>query len=274
MDNLLMKYFINFLLILTCFSATSQNLEQIAEEILQEGLELYRSELASWISTDSIPRPERHKIFGYFTYRDDDRDRLISLYVDSTFQKAEFKFIFKEVGDLEIELEFQQYEVPLTEKEKRILTVRLKAQGLTSMWYQTFGYSQIVNPNIIVHKIEPLELYVIAGAKQSGLLPLGGDLRLTFKSDGELDQMDAIHHNLLPFSTETPEEAEYMAHEHRGEKLAKEYMTSTDICTLLLYRNYLNEEKHLSVHKKHISEFYFNEPRLVIRPNLEKMKLK
>jgi len=268
-----MKHSFSFLLIFFASVTLGQDFEQLANDILFEGIELYRNERASWISTDSVPEPDKELVNGYFTYSNG--ENYISIYVDKTDKKALYKFIFQPVGSLELKLTEIKKNIPLTETELNILKVRKKAHGLSSMWYQQFGYTQIVNPNIIIHRTSPgFVVYVIPGAKQNGLLPMGGDLRMTFKKDGELNKIDAIHNNLIPFETETPEEIAYLAHEHLGKRLDKEYMTPTDVCTLLLYRDFLKGEKHLSVHKKFISEFYYNEPRLIIRPNTEKLKLR
>ncbi len=268
-----MKQILTYFSIFLTTVAFGQDLEQLSNKILAEGIELYRNEKASWISTDSVPEADRELVNGYFSYSDG--KNYFSIYVDKTDKSAVYKFTFSPVGNLEIELIQTEKNIPLSESEINILSVRKKAVGLSSMWYQQFGYTQIVNPNIIIYRTEPeFIVYAIPGAKQHGLLPIGGDLRMTFKPDGELNRIDPIHNNLIPLNTDTPEETAYMAHEHRGKRLAKEYMTSTDVCTLLLYRQFLKEEKHLSVHKKFISEFYYNEPRLVIRQNIEKLKLR
>jgi hypothetical protein len=249
-----------------------QDLEQVSSRILKEGIQLYRNERASWISTDSLPEPSRKLIAGYFTYSNG--ENFISIYVDKSDQNAVRKFTFQPQGNTEIKLTTTEQDVQLSEIERGILAVRKKAVALSSMWYEQFGYSNIVNPNIIINKTSPeFEVYVIPGPKQKGLLPIGGDLKMTFKPNGELKQIGVIHNNLIPFDLNSQEEIVATAHEHLGKRLAKEYMTVTDVCTLLLYRQHLKEEKHLSVHRKFISEFYFNEPRLVIKPNREKMKI-
>lgn len=251
-----MKQILPYILIFFASVAIGQDFEKLSKEILTEGIELYRNERASWISTDSVPEQDRELVNGYFTNKNG--ENYISIYVDKTDKNAVYKFTFQPVGDLEIQLTQTEKNIPLSTTEMNILKVRKKAAGLSSMWYVQFGYTQIVNPNVIIYQTAPeFVVYVIPGAKQNGLLPIGGDLKMTFKPDGELDKLDAIHNNLIPFETHTPEETAYLGHEHRGKRLAKEYMTSTDVCTLLLYRNYLKENKHLSVHKRYISEFYY-----------------
>lgn len=250
-----------------------QDLEQLATNILTEGIELYRSERASWISTDSIPDQDRPLIGGYFTYPNG--VYLHSIYVDTAENNAVYKFTFEPIGNMDIELVRTEKNIELSIEEKLILEIRKNALATGSYWYQSFGYSRIVNPNVIIHKTKPeFEVYIIPGTFEDGLLPIGGDIYLTYKLDGKFRDMEPIHNNLIPMETSTNGDVAYMAHEHKGKRLAKEYITATDICTLLLYRDYLNGEKHLTVHKKFVSEFYFNEPRLVIRPNTEKLKLR
>ncbi len=255
------------------YSGFSQDFKQLANDILTEGIELYRSERASWISTDSIPEQDRQLIGGYFTYPNG--QYLHSIYVDTTENNAVYKFTFEPIGNMDIELVRTEKNVELSIEEKLILEIRKNALATGSYWYQSFGYSRIVNPNVIIHKTKPeFEVYIIPGTFEHGLLPIGGDIYLTYKSDGKLGDMEPIHNNLIPMEISTNRDVAYMAHEHKGKRLGKKYITATDICTLLLYRDYLNGEKHLTVHKKFVSEFYFNEPRLVIRPNTEKLKLR
>ncbi|MEP2668686.1 MAG: hypothetical protein ABJH04_06820 [Cyclobacteriaceae bacterium] len=261
-----------FLLILAvqAFCLFGQDLEQVSNEILQDGIQMYRNERASWISTDYIPEKDKSLVNGYFTYFNG--ENFISIYFDPSNKNAVYKFTFQPMGEIDIEMLKTEQNIPLTKMELGILKVRKKAVGLSVMWYKQFGYTQIVNPNVIIHKTSPqYEVYVIPGAKIPDLIPIGGDLRMTFKSDGELDKIDAIHNNLIPFEAETSGKV-YLSHEHKGRRLEKEYITSTDICTLLLYRDYVMEEKHTVVHRKFISEFYAKEVRLLIRPNTENFK--
>lgn len=265
-----MKNTFLFLLTALAFSAIGQDFEQVSNEILQDGIQMYRNERASWISTDYIPEKDRSLVNGYFTYFNG--ENFISIYFDKSNKNAVYKFTFQPVGEIEIEMLKTEQNILLTKTEQDILKVRKKAVGLSVMWYKQFGYTQIVDPNVIIYKTSPqYEVYVIPGAKVPDLLPIGGDLWMTFKSDGELNKMDAIHNNLIPFEVGITEEV-FLRHEHKGRRLAKEYITSTDVCTLLLYRDYLKEEKHVVVHRKYISEFYAKEVRLLIRPNTENLK--
>lgn len=268
-----MKHTFFLIFVLITSLAFGQDVDQLSKEIMNEGIELYRNERASWISTDSLTELDKQLISNYFTYSDE--GKFISVYIDKSDKIADYKFTFQPLGNLEIELIKKEKNVPLSEKELEILKVRKTAIALSAWHYGQLGYTQIVNPNVIIFRTSPEYIvYVVPGAKQSGLLPIGGDLKMTFRADGELDKIVAIHNNLIPFETEASEEGAHFGHEHKGKRLAKEYMTATDVCTILLYRQYLKGEKHLSVHKKFISEFYFNEPRLVIRPNTEKMKIR
>lgn len=138
-----MKQILTYIFIFFASAAIGQDFEQLSKEILTEGIELYRNERASWISTDSVPESNRELVNGYFTYKNG--ENYISIYVDKTDKNAVYKFTFQPVGDLEIELTQTERNVPLSATELNILKVRKKAVGLSSMWYQQFGYTQIVN---------------------------------------------------------------------------------------------------------------------------------
>lgn len=272
-----MKYV--FILTAFCCLDTSfalcQDLEDLSSKILEEGLALYRNEMASWISTDSFPEYDKSRVGGYFTYSELGSGDLISVYADTSENKAVKKFYFQLISDTNIRLIKSTSDVPLTEEEKTILKVRNKALTSIQFMYQSLGYSEAVQPNVIIHRTHPeFEVYVIPGAIQYGLVPIGGDYLLRYDRQGLLKKMEFIHNNLIPFFDEQEEGLVGTAHEHINKRMGKAYVTPTDICTLLLYRKLIKDDKHTVIHKKFISEFYFDEPKLSIRPNTEKIKLK
>jgi len=253
----------------------SQNLDIISSQILEKGFKLYRNEMASWISTDSLTQSEKSKIKGYFTYLESKSKKLISVYVDSTEQLAVKRFSFEQASNLEISLIRVEKNIALTGEEKQILTVRNNAFEIAKFWYQSFGYFEIVNPNIIIYETEPeYVVYIIPGPFNNNIVPIGGDIYLTYSREGKSKKMEPIHNNIIPFNYQILQETIDTGHEHRGKKLGKEFITPTDICTLLLYKDVFNGEKHTVIHKKYISEFYFKDPKLVIRPNNEKLRIK
>ncbi len=59
-----------FMFIILSFLGTAQDLEAIAKEIKDEGIKLYRSEMASWYGTDVFLANYKNNenIGGYFSY--------------------------------------------------------------------------------------------------------------------------------------------------------------------------------------------------------------
>ncbi|WP_230380052.1 hypothetical protein [Kaistella gelatinilytica] len=68
-----MKKLYALLFVFLFLSISAQDLQKIAKEIKDEGIILYRSEMASWYGTDIFIAnyPQRENISGYFSYIDE-----------------------------------------------------------------------------------------------------------------------------------------------------------------------------------------------------------
>ncbi len=82
--------------------------------------------------------------------------------------------------------------------------------------------------------------------------------------------MEYIHNNIISFPYQDYSDTLDFGHSHKRKPFSKEsndkrYITSTDICTLLQYKDNFNTEKHSVIHRKYISDFYFNDLKLIIR---------
>lgn len=68
----IMKHLMILLAVMFSFSLKAQNPEKLSREINDEGIALYRSEMASWNGTDIFIEnyKNRENIGGYFSYSD------------------------------------------------------------------------------------------------------------------------------------------------------------------------------------------------------------
>ncbi|MEQ9229348.1 MAG: hypothetical protein RIF46_01600 [Cyclobacteriaceae bacterium] len=253
---------------LLCFA--QDELSKVANEILNKGLSLYRLEMASWQSTDSLNAEDKKRAEGYFSYRQN--GILQSIYYDPSGEFAVKKFLFTEDSLVSVTIQEIEENVPLTSNETAIVNFTKKAKDMSVVWYSMQGWSEIVNPNIMVVKGDSDYEYIcIPGAKSGGFTPIGGEIKHKFNSKNEWNGMDHLHNNLIPI--EHHDDAAIASHNHFGKKLGKEYITPTDICTILLYQRWSNVDQHIVVHKKFISEFYPKTLKLVIRENKDKLRL-
>lgn len=88
--------------------------------------------------------------------------------------------------------------------------------------------------------------------KTSGLVLFGNDYLLTFDANYTLLSKKMLHANLIPieYGNET-EQVEGTIHSHLPE--TGDFITATDICTLMLYAEYTQWKYHNVVSEKYVN---------------------
>lgn len=266
-----MRYWTLLAILLTTQGLLGQvDLKKVAREILDESFFLYRHERASWLSTDLLTDSQKQLSSGYFTY--EKSDTIKSVYFDKETKSAIVKYNFRIVDSLNIELINFEENKKLSDYELMLLTIRNHAHAISSVFYSEFGIPQGINPNLII-KERPADFYVysIPGTYIENLIPIGGDYWFTYTKLGKSLKFDFIHRNLIPFEGKGEEKIHGTGHEHR--KRANKYITPTDICTLLLYKNSIEWDTHEVISKGFISTFNLRTISLTIEPNTLKTKM-
>jgi len=246
-------------LLLCClpFFVEAQNLEEKAKEIWAEGKLLYQTEMASWYGTDMflMQYGEREKIAGYFSYLDNDVPTCIF-------------FSYGEIPDVIGTITFDS--TYLLEKANADLTVRnftplenelyqLREAALEEVINDTF-FKNYRNANLnLIPLIAEKEkkVYILTGPTQSGVVLLGNDYLLQFNNDFELASKKELHRNLIPIEYRTAddksENAGITMHNHSSE--TGDFITPTDVCTLMLYGKFTGWDLHYTVSKDYLSTF-------------------
>lgn len=246
------------------------NLRQIEKEVIDEGLYLYRHERASWKSTDLLTDSHKQLSTGYFTYEKD--DTIKSIYFDKEKKLAIVQFHFIKTDSIEIDLFNTIENKELTSYETILMNVRNHAHGISSVFYSTFGIPEGINPNIIIkERANDFYVYSIPGTYLENLIPIGGDYWFTYTKQGKSIKFELIHRNLIPFEAKGEKEIKQTVHQHKDK--SNKYMTPTDICTLLLNRDYIEWDIHEVVSKTFISTFNLRTIKLTIEPNSLKRKM-
>jgi len=97
-------------------------------------------------------------------------------------------------------------------------------------------------------------VFVLTGPKVSGVVLLGNDYKINYDKKNEFKEKEKIHNSILQFlynSGDKKKPTVSTIHSH----LLTEYISSTDICTLFLYKNYVEWNQHIVISEKEVSIF-------------------
>ncbi|HEX7903380.1 MAG TPA: hypothetical protein VF487_05840 [Chitinophagaceae bacterium] len=257
------------IVLMTLFSISvfgQDNPTELANPIVDEGKRLYKSEMASWYGTDLFLESykDRSNIGGYFSYSDNgiakciffsktDKPKVIgTISFDSTYSTKTAK------KDL-TEREFTSSEGDLYSIRKTALAT-INSDTLFKTYKNT-------NLNLI-----PLinggekKVYVLTGPQQNGVVIFGNDYLLTFDNENNLINKKQLHQNIIPINYDGKEgkEIEGTIHSHLPE--TGDFITATDICTLMLYEKFTKWKQHNVVSKNYLNIWNCLTDQLVVIP--------
>lgn len=239
------------------------DLKRIAEEITEEGKYLYRLETASWYGSDIFldSFKERERIGGYFSYLDKEIPKCLF------FSKGEKPRVIGVVsfGDIKIvetaTIDFKERD--FKENERHLYNIRKKA--LTEVQQDSILFKSYTNTNLnLIPYIRNGErkVYALTGPKVAGVVLFGNDYLLTFDNQDNLLSKKEIHQNLIPIEFEKGQNAVASVHSHAPE--TGDFITPTDICTLMLYAKFAEWKRHIVISKNYVSIWNCEAETLVI----------
>jgi hypothetical protein len=260
---------LTFILALLRLSGFGQNNPtEEAQPIVAEGKMLYKSEMASWYGTDLFLEAYKNKenISGYFSYTDNSVAKCVF------FSRAEKP---KVIGTISFDSTYNTKTaiVSLTERdfsgtENDLYEIRklALAEINTDTLFKTYKNT---NLNLIpLINGEEKKVFVLTGPQQSGVVIFGNDYLLTFDKDNKLLIKKALHKNIIPVYYGGKEEADKQTigamHSHLPE--TGDFITATDICTLMLYEKFANWKTHNVVSKNYLNIWNCETDRLTVIP--------
>jgi len=106
---------------------------------------------------------------------------------------------------------------------------------------------------------------------------IGNDYLLTYNKKNKLKKKEKLHNSLLEFpykfeegdKNEGDKKMEMTIHSH----IVTDLITETDICTLLLYKDFVEWDHHLVMSKKYVSIFDLKEESLQVMKTKDWKKL-
>ncbi len=249
-----MKALSLILLLFLSLTGFSQNidLEQKAKEITDEGKFLYRLEMAAWYGSDIFREnfQDKDRIGGYFPYLDSKTPKCLF------FSKGENPGVLGVVsfGDLLLietaTIDFKERD--FKNDERVLYDIRTKALNeiqTDSLLFKTYTNTSL---NLVpVMDKDERKVYALTGPKNVGVVLFGNDYLLTFDKENNLISKKELHKNLIPIEFDEEKETPVTIHVHSA--TTDEFITPTDICTLMLYAKFAKWKIHIVVSKDYAS---------------------
>jgi hypothetical protein len=251
-----MKIWLLFLLSIFADSVTSfgQNLSKIADSISNEGKILYKSEWASWYGSDIFTdkcKSKRAIAGGYISYdnghgltniffsKDADPIVLSTISFGYDFNSNNYKLdtINRKLTTLESEL-YSIRKTTIAELNKDTL----------------FKYYNNTNLNPIPIIEENIKrVYVLTGPKVNGVVIFGNDYLINFDNNNKITGKKKLHKNIIPVNYGKDSSKIVVASIHTHLPESGDFITATDICTLMLYENFTTWNQHIVMSKNYVS---------------------
>lgn len=256
------------LLILASTASHAQNNAQ-TDSIVAEGKSMYRSEMASWYGTDIFLekfKDQQNNIGGYFSYvtannmasclffsKGDDPKVLVSITFDSTYNLDAAK------------ADGAQREFLPNEKELYI--IRKKAYDLISedTLFKSYENTKLNLVPMITNNQK--KVYVLTGPAVSGVVVFGNDYLVSFDNNNNITGKKQLHRNIIPVEYGNSSEPNQVGTMHMHLPETGEYITATDICTLMLYGELAKWEQHIVVSEKYMNIWHCKTNQLVVVPS-------
>ncbi len=210
--------------------------------------------MASWYGTDIFMEKLKDlhsNARGYFSYpdgkltnciffsKDETPKVLVTISFDSTFSSATAKVDNKQ-------RDFTTYENEIYTIRKQALEV-INGDTLFKVYENT-------SLNIIPYIENGVKkVYVLTGPKSSGEVIIGNDYLLTYDEQNKMTARKRLHKNIIRISYVAKDGQQVVgaAHSHLPE--TGDFITATDICTLMLYEKFAKWEQHVVISENYVS---------------------
>jgi hypothetical protein len=260
-----------FLLLVTAICTSFFSLAQdnddardsIGARIVDEGKQLYRSEMASWYGTDVFLEKfkDKDKMGGYFSYTEGREAKCIffskganpkvigTIIFDDTYNTATAKSILKERD--------------FTSTEKDLFHIRATASKIidSDTLFKVYNNTGL---NLIpfIYKGQR-KAYVLTAPKENGVIIFGNDYELTFGEQNQLTGKKQLHRNIImtEYGKNQAETEFGSMHSHLPE--TGDFITPTDICTLMLYEKFAKWQQHIVISANYVSIWDCNKNQLI-----------
>lgn len=282
-----------FLISLNLFSQKVKG--KYIDQILNEGQAMYTLEFATWTSIQEYFNRDFNVGEGreYLSYKYKNDIRTIFYYeLDTTKKESYVKYdtlhpdTSRIIQSVRISRMFEYKGVNITAKNITVFdTLRepskyelqlmhIKKKVYKEINTDTLLFIQykgtILNP-VLLDENKQIKVFLMTRTQDKEYVPLGNDYLLTYKLDGTLITKKNLHNGFIPiptaYSGKGADGTDETFHNHKGE--TSSLMTSTDICTLLLYKKKVRWEVHYVISDNFRSNFNLVDRTLTVISNKE-----
>lgn len=249
-----MKLLIAFFILAMQICAVS--LDSIKTAILQEGILLYKMEKASWHATDHFQAHFKYKeakLGGYVSYQKDNNTYVTVFFNKENPSQIELRYYFTGLPTKNPD-EIDTSVSSATPLEKQLIDLRGKAlQCVIEDTEEFFKHYKFGSINLIpLINENGKRVFILTGSNKSDMVIIGNDYLLTFDNLYSLEKKEKIHNSIIQMPVNVKEgPVESSIHSH----FLNDFITSSDICTFLLYKNYFGYSRHLVMSKNYMSIF-------------------
>lgn len=256
-----------FLIFTTLFTITTFSFGQKSDEILEEGKLLYRLEKASWYGTDLFLEQFSHKkdvAGGYLSYQNEKKQIVNIFFERNNPSRILVRFEFENLPQKNF-VKIDTLNAIATQQEIDLIELReVAARTLYENKDGFFSTYENASLNLIpLIRNGKKQVFILTGPQISNVVILGNDYLLTYNNKNKLTKKEKLHNTLLQFQgkSDDPEKPIVSAqHSH----VLSDLITSTDICTLLLYRDFVEWKQHYVISKKYVSIFDLEKESLTV----------
>jgi hypothetical protein len=244
-----------FLLLFTSkLFAQHEQLDHITDSIVNEGKALYRSEWASWYGTDIFLDKCANKkdlSGGYLSYETD--DGLTNIFFtkgDAPMVMATISFK-KDFDSKNYTLDTALRKFNRMENDLYVIRTAALKRAVSDTSFKHYRNTGINVIPMIQKNIR--KAYVLTSPKLNGMILFGNDYLLTFNLQNEIASITPLHKNLINISTQADSGKVIKSTIHTHLPSSGDFITATDICTLMLYEKFTPWEQHYVVSKNDVS---------------------
>ncbi|HAL82983.1 MAG TPA: hypothetical protein DCO83_12730 [Mucilaginibacter sp.] len=253
----MIKKIIFALILLSSFTRTfaqHERLDQITDSITNEGKALYRSEWASWYGTDIFVAkcPDKKPLSGgYFSY--ETNDGLTNIF----FSKGDDPVVIasisfgKDFNANNYRLDTIQRKFTETEHDYYAIRMTALKRALSDTTFKHFNNTGINVVPLIEQEVK--KVYVLTSPHANGVVIFGNDYLINFDSKNEITSIKTLHKNIIPIYTKADSGKTVAATMHSHLPETGDFITATDICTLMLYEKFTTWSTHYVLSKNYVS---------------------
>ncbi len=230
-----------FLLVTALFSNTEiysqEYLDKQAKLITEQGIFLYKLEKGAWLGTDLFFEKfgeKKNLLGGYVTYPDKKNTKVV-FYSNEKSPKVIATILFDESFDLKkVKLDTKERNLTKNENDLRLLREKSLFETRTN---STFEFYKNTGFNIIpIIQNEKKEVYILSGPKTNDVIIFGNDYLLTFDNGNNIKNVKKIHKNIIfQEFKKINDSVKFISAVHTHLPESGDFMTATDICTIMLY---------------------------------------